>query len=251
VLFTFRHALSAVGFRIQAMVDQTNVDTDFEDRTDVSNVLGSATHYKITVKKIELSGNFHSSGTLGLVNTTKDTPNWTSRADATSQTLTVANGQIVESMRHPFDGNIFVAETTNATKAQNIMESSKTGVTQDVQQQMVTSDGNGKEPAFMLIPYTGAAQNYTVKLYWCISGLMPDGTTYRAEDHTTTLTIPSSKLDLAAGRKYLLTFVIGLHTVGLNVTAEDWVNESVNTTVTIEHGTSADQSLARKQGSEY
>ena len=39
VLFTFRHALSAIGFRAQVMINQKNVTTNFTDSSAISGVL--------------------------------------------------------------------------------------------------------------------------------------------------------------------------------------------------------------------
>ena len=260
VLFTFRHALSAIGFRAQVMINQENITTDFTDQSSMSGVLWTAVsgggNYKVTIKKIELSGDFHPGGTLSLDNSTKNEPNW-SKTDATEQTLTVGNSQIVASMRHPHDGastetgdegtNDTDGVDTNDSDAKTIMTSTTiTGVSQDVQQQVVVNDANGKESCFFVIP--SEARDYTLKLYWCVSAKLPNETTYIAEDHESTINI--SSLELKAGTKYLLTFVIGLKLIGLTVTATDWIVAEDNANITIEHGTSASESLAPRRSTE-
>lgn len=269
VLFTFRHALAAIGFRTQVMINQENITTDFEDKSAIEGVLWSddpekwSGNYKVTIKKIELIGNFHPSGTLSLDNGTKNVANWTSKATEEAQTLTVSadpdgdgnsdDGQIMASIRHPHAK----AKTTEGvggddTDAETIMKSATIigvsqdaiiGVSQDVQQQVAIDDANGKESCFFVIP--SDARNYTLKLYWCVSAKLPDIETerYIAEDHVNTINI--SSLELKAGTKYLLTFVIGLKLIGLTVEATDWNTENVNAQITIEHGTSASESLAK------
>ncbi len=259
VLFTFRHALAAIGFRTQVMINQENITTDFEDESAIAGVLWNSDvtkrgNYKVTIKKIELIGNFHPSGTLSLDNGTKNEANW-SKTAATEQTLTVSadpdgddnsdDGQIVASMRHPHAKTTTTdGEGGSDSDAKTIMTSATiTGVSQDVQQQVAVNDGNDKESCFFVIP--SVARNYTLKLYWCVSAILPDNETetYIAEDHENTINI--SSLELKAGTKYLLTFVIGLKLIGLTVEATDWNTENVNAQITIEHGTSASESLAK------
>lgn len=256
VLFTFRHALAAIGFRTQVMINKENITTDFEDESAIAGVLKSeGGNYKVTIKKIELTGDFFPSGTLNLVNASANIPNWTSKTAATEQTLTVQNGQIVASMRHPHT-NATTSETsntgtndtdgddTNDSDAKNIMSSATiTGVMQDAQQQVVLADGNGKEQCFFVIP--SDARNYTLKLYWCVSAKLPNEQTYIAEDHVAEIAI--SSLELVAGTKYLMTFVIGLKLIGLTVTATDWNTQTEDAQITIEHGTSASESLAKRR----
>ena len=258
VLFTFRHALSAIGFRAQVMINQKNITTNFTDSSAISGVLWTGQtgggNYKVTIKKIELTGNFHPGGTLSLDNGTKNEPNWTSKTTATNQTLTVENSQIVASMKHPHANASTESdtegkddtdnETSNDSDAKIIMtDDDVTGVSQSVQQQVVVNDTNGKESCFFVIP--SDASDYTLKLYWCVSAKLPNEQTYIAEDHENTINI--SSLELKAGTKYLLTFVIGLKLIGLTVDATDWVVGEDNANITIEHGTSASESLVKKR----
>lgn len=251
VLFTFRHALAAIGFRTQVMINQENITTDFEDKSAIDGVLWSddpekwSGNYKVTIKKIELIGNFHPSGTLSLDNGTKNEANWTSKTTEEAKTLTVENSQIEASIKH-LNANTTTTEGVggSGSDAETIMKSATIiGVSQDVQQQVAVDDDNGKESCFFVIP--SVARDYTLKLYWCVSAILPDNETetYIAEDHVNTITV--SNLELKAGTKYLLTFVIGLKLIGLTVEATDWNTENVNTQITIEHGTSASESLAK------
>lgn len=85
VTFHFRHALSRIGFNVQAMIDNVNEDNTgtADDAIDASEVIHSATN--IAVTKVELIGKFRENGELNLNNTGKaHAPNW----DATPTTLT-------------------------------------------------------------------------------------------------------------------------------------------------------------------
>lgn len=250
VLFTFRHALAAIGFRVQSMIGKDNDLSDLDDESAIAGVLRSGGNYKVTIKKIELSGYFHPSGVLSLDNSTKDTANWSTKATATSQTLTVSsdpdgNGnnsdsEIAAAIRH-----LHANATTTASDAAIIMsDKTNNGVSQEANQQVVVNDGNGHEKYFLVIPCDDPTHDhdYTLTLHWCVSGVLPNGS-YVSEDHVNTINI--TDLKLIAGTKYLFNFIINLKLIGLEVTATDWRETSETTSVVIEHGTSASESLAR------
>lgn len=251
VLFTFRHALSAIGFRVQSMIGKDNDLSDLDDESAIAGVLRSGGNYKVTIKKIELLGDLHPSGVLSLDNSTENTPNWTSPATATSPTLTVSsdpdgNGnnsdsEIAAAIRHPHAN-----ATTTAIEAATIMsDKTNNGVSQKANQQVVVNDDNGHEKYFMVIPCDDPEHNhdFTVTLHWCVSAVLPNGN-YVSEDHKNTINI--TDLKLKAGTKYLFNFIINLKLIGLEVTATDWRETSTTTSVIIEHGTSASESLARE-----
>jgi hypothetical protein len=253
VLFTFRHALAAIGFRVQSMIGKDNDLSDLDDESAIAGVLRSGGNYKVTIKKIELSGYFHPGGTLSLDNSTEDTANWSSKATATSQTLTVSadpdgNGNNSDSEIAAAIGHLHANATTTASDAAIIMsDKTNNGVSQKANQQVVVNDGNGHEKYFLVIPCeeTGSGHNhaYTLTLHWCVSGVLPNGS-YVSEDHENTINI--TDLKLIAGTKYLFNFIINLKLIGLEVTATDWRETSTTTSVVIEHGTSASESLARE-----
>lgn len=233
ILFTFRHALAAIGFHVQAIIDQDNNTADLTDESEVANLLGESGRYKITVKNLTISGSFSKTATLNLNNETANTPNW-GTATGTESTLSVSNSLINAAFRHPNEN-----ATTDATTAESI-GNSLTGITQDAQQLLIANHTTtGKEQCFFVIP--NSTETYTVTLNWCISGQAADNS-YIAEDRTSTITV--SDLALQAGFKYYLNFVVGLRTLRLDVTATDWTNTPVPANVTIEHGTSANSSLA-------
>lgn len=235
VLFTFCHALAAIGFHVQAMVDKQNDLTDPEDISNTDNIIGTASSpYKITIKQVSIGGSFHKSATLNLANTIKNTPNW-GTPSGTESALTVGNDNINSDFRHPN------TDATTATTAQTIMTGTMTGITQQAQQKLINP--STPEQLFFVIP-NSTQQNYTVTIDWCVSHKTGEST-YSAEDHTSTINV--NGLALAAGNRYYINLVFGLKTVNLTVTADDWVSEPKDVTVKIEHGTSASESLAPKQ----
>ena len=65
VTFNFKHALSRIGFKSVAVIDEVNGDNNGEiDDATHSNALDGNT--KITLKSIKLTGNFYQGGTLNL-----------------------------------------------------------------------------------------------------------------------------------------------------------------------------------------
>ena len=206
VLFIFHHALAAIGFHVQAIVDKDNDTSDFTDKS--ADMLAAGGNYKITVKSLQLEGLFYPNATLNLQNTTANAPLWTNYGTLTSRTLTVGNALINTQFRHP---------ETATTQA--ILENDELpGVTQTPLQPLIIPNATNKEQCFFVIPNAATGQTYTATLNWCLSGKALDDT-YITEDRTSKVTI--SDLALQAGIKYYLNFVIGLKTLQLNVTAED------------------------------
>lgn len=239
VTLTFHHALSSIGFHVQAMVDKTNDTGNLTDESDVSGVLG--TDYKITVKKLTLSGNFYPNAKLNLNNTTSGVPLWQEHTASASNTLSVPNSLINTAFKHPDDES-----TTSVANAKAIMDGSMTGVTESANSQLVIIPNatTSAEQCLMVIP-NSEVQNYTLTVYWCVS--RKNGGTYTAEDHTTNIVIPSTNLPLVAGTKYYINLVFGLKSVKFSVTATDWATGEVNSEIVIDNGTSASESLGKKR----
>lgn len=80
VKFTFKHALSRIGFKVQTSVDVVNPDAD--GQPDAEQGDNGASNFKndetiVVIRSVELTGKFHSAGTL--------TP---------TQKVTIANGKL-------------------------------------------------------------------------------------------------------------------------------------------------------------
>ena len=235
VIFTFHHALAAIGFHVQAMIDKENNEDDLEDESGVVGILGTSA--KITIESVTVTGPFYSGGTLNLNNSTANTPNWTSKTPATpsstEMTLSVANGDIEDALRYHSDktaADLFLTENASIT-----------GVTQTAQQLLLKRQ-DGIEQCFFVLP--NAAQDYTVTLNWYVSGKNTSGA-YVAKQHTSTMTVKDWQLK--HDTKYYLNFIIGLKTVKFDITAEDWQGDPQDVSVLIEHGTSANSSLAPRR----
>lgn len=86
--FNFKHALSRIGFKAQAVVDVINGDTNGTDDDDESTPGTLASETKITINSITLSGKFHTSGTLDLTNGM-----WNSTASSTDVNYKITDFQ--------------------------------------------------------------------------------------------------------------------------------------------------------------
>ena len=238
VLLTFYHALSAIGFHVQAMVDADNNLTDLGDEADVAGLLG--TDCKVTIKSLTLTctsaTKFRKNARLNLNNATAYTPSW---ADFSAEVAALV-----------LDGGAGHDDIATALKDQGDMSPSamtNTGVMATANQQLVIPTSGGKEQFFMVIP-DGDAKNYTVTLEYYVT-YKTSADTYKRLDYTgvNAGTVNISDWTLEGNTKYYLNFVIGLKTLRLDVTAVDWANVEQPVAVTIERGTSASESLARRR----
>lgn len=248
VLFTFYHALCAIGLHAQVMVDQKN-DTDNLGDLSQLGTIGEADGCKVTLKSIRITPAgipavdetpavaavpFHKSGVLNLNNTTQHEPLWTP-SGTTIESLelnsaaTIEAGLLDPKPDHEDDatGHEVMTSELYDTEVPGIVESANT-------QHIIKND-----KLFMLIPQ--AAQDYDITIEYFLTYKTEAG--YHREAKTGTAKIKN--LELAAGMKYYLNLVFGLTTFKLNVMATDWVGETINPTVVIETGTSASNSLAK------
>ena len=241
VLFTFHHAMAALGYHVQAIVDKNNNLTDLGDESE-TGYLG--TNCKVTIKSIKLqctSGSLYQTAKLNLHNTVAYTPLWSNQSGSLTE-FTISGDEIDPKLLDP------APAATDASIRDNLMNvSSITGVTESANSQLVIAR-NGttdKEQCWMFIPEAGD-KDYTVTVEYYVTFLTATGH-YTRLDYTGAnagkATI--SGLELKPDTKYYLNLVIGLHSFYLDVTATDWQEQVVPVSVTIEQGTSASESLAR------
>jgi len=228
VLFTFCHALCAVGFHAQVMADQDNYTDNLGDVSTLGTI-GSATGCKVTLKSITLTPqtSFTKSATLNLNNDTKFQPKWGSHT-GTVASLSLSGTAIDSKLLDPDPGDF---EQTNAFMANDAVP----GITETANTQTVIAGDN----VFMLIPQ--AAQNYTVTIEYFITYKTAGG--YHREAKTGTATLRD--IALVAGVKYYFNLVFGLTTFKVSVDAVDWEENTESVTIATETGTSASESLAR------
>ncbi len=240
VMFTFYHALCAIGYHAQVIVDKDNNLTDIED---VSGIAAIGTDCKVTIKSITLEPNsanskpglFYQSGVLNLNNGTAHTPNWGSLSGSIGS-LVLSGSKIDSRLLDP-------APADAAAIAAFMGNASIPGVTQSANTQAVIDSVADKERFYMLLPY--AAKDYKLTVKYFITFRTGD-TTYSRGLGELTGTALLNDLELKPGIKYYFNMVFGLTTFKLNVLAKDWDGQIINTSVVVENGTSASQSLAKE-----
>jgi len=247
VLFTFYHALCAIGVHAQVIVDQQNRLTDIDDESHLGTI-GKADGCKVTLKSITITPAgttspvtaavpLHKSGVLNLHNTTAHEPNWQSKSTSDGISSLVIEGNTVIDPKlldphtdHEDDATGYEVMTSAA------YDTEVPGVTESANTQTVIAG----DKLFMHIPQEAQDYNLTVEYFL----------TYKTESgyhrELLTGTAKVKDLELVAGVKYYLNLVFGLTTFKLNVTATDWEGEILNKFVVIETGTSASSSLAKQ-----
>ena len=249
VLFTFCHALCAVGFHAQVMADQTN-DTDNLGDMSRLGTIGSADGCKVTLRSITLTPvttSFTKSAVLNLNNDKKFKPNW-SGYSGTIASLTLDNGEIDTKLLDPV-ANLGTDDYYSSGTTLNV-NGSQTGVMTDLSVPGITETANtqpviANDDLFMLIPQD--KQDYTVRIQYYMTYKTGEDTYHRQSfEGTATL----RNIELVAGVKYYFNLVFGLTTFKVSVDAVDWNESTSSVTIATETGTSASNSLAREMRSE-
>ena len=246
VMFTFYHALCAIGYHAQVIVDKDNNLTDIEDASGIAAI---GTDCKVTIKSITLEPNnddgkdpglFYETGILNLNNTTARTPNWGSLSGSIGS-LVISGDMIDAKIKDPQTGDTPLTSEQITAFMDN---ASISGITQYANTQtVIAKDASGKEQFYMLLPYE--AKDYKLTIKYFLTYKTGAATYSRSEELTGTATLDN--LELKAGVKYYINMVFGFTTFKLSVLAEDWDDQTINTTVVTEYGTSASQSLVKKR----
>lgn len=240
VMFTFYHALCAIGYHAQVIVDK---DNNLSDMEDASGIAAIGTDCKVTIKSITFEpnnanskpGRFYQTGVLNLNNTTAYTPNW-GNLSGSIPSLELSGDKIDSKILDPAPAD---ASAVNAFLA----DANHPGITQAANSQtVIAKDGSGNEQFYMLLPYEAKDYKLTVKYFITYKTGVSSS---RSEELTGTATFDN--LELKAGVKYYFNMVFGLTTFKISVLATDWDGQTISTTVATENGTSASQSLARRR----
>lgn len=246
VLFTFYHALCALGVHAQVLVDQENRLTDFEDRSHLGTI-GDPNGCKVTLKSITITPAgttspvtaavpLHKSGVLNLHNTKAHEPKWQSKSTSDGISSLVIEGAVIDhKLLDPHADNVYY-ETDYEVMTSTDYDDEVPGITESANTQTVIAG----DKLFMHIPQEAQDYNLTVEYFLTYK----TETGYHREKVSGTAKVKD--LELVAGVKYYLNLVFGLTTFKLNVTVTDWEGEILNKSVVIETGTSASSSLAKQ-----
>jgi hypothetical protein len=256
VLFTFYHALCAIGLHAQVMVDQTN---DKDNLGDVSQLgtIGSPNGCKITLKSITITPagtadtnesitnavNFHQSATLNLNNTTAHQPLWNDHTGTIASLVLDDADEIDAKLLDPVTSDFSDPNPSHYDVMTDVRYDTEVpGITETANTQTIIKN----DKLFMLIPQDAQNYRFTIEYYMTYK---TKGEGYHREAFTGTATIHD--LELVAGVKYYLNLVFGLTTFKLTVDAVDWDESTTPVTIATETGTSAGHSLAKPSDGEF
>ena len=240
VLFTFYHALCALGFHAQVIVDQHNRLSELDDESNLGTI-GSANGCKVTLKSITITPktggqDFYQSGVLNLNNTTAHQPEWQSYSGSIASLVLNSSATIASGL---YDPQTTETPLTASEIISLMNNASVPGITESSNSQTIIKDDN----LFMLIPQD--TQDYTIRVEYFLTYKTAESAYYR---ELISRDVTVSNLELVAGVKYYINLVIGLRTFKVSISAVDWEENPIFTTIASENGTSAGHSLVKKLG---
>ncbi|MBR4087881.1 MAG: fimbrillin family protein, partial [Bacteroidales bacterium] len=186
ITFDFGHALSRIGFNVVACVDETTADGDGK-YTPLDN------NTKITVNSVTLSNAFLVTGNLNL---NKEVATWTNTSGTQGFTLNTTN--------------------TNWKNSNNIIQHAE-----DAQRQL-PQQLNGDDSYIMIIPNGSTTFNLTIN--YDVETTDPKLSTGKSTINNNIT--KSVTIDFAAGNAYTLNLVLGMTSVKIDASYDDWDESS-------------------------
>ena len=230
VKFEFKHALARIGFDVQTMIDKVNGDTDgtADDETQTNNNttpdngkdLDSGT--TVVVKKVELKGKFVTSGTLAWTEGTGENAEKYSAAITNSTAPTEETTYTLQAKMGTGDGATL--ETNFAANEQTYqlgaLSSKHTVYGQSANQ--TEAQLNADDSYIMIIPkkFTGGDKLTITVTYEVVTADSNLGSGYSIVENV--IETSFSGINFEAGKAYKFSLHLGLTTVKLNATVEDW-----------------------------
>lgn len=208
VLFNFHHALSRIGFSVQAMIDKANKDTNGtkDDATDSSESFETDNDNKqittVSVQSIELSGAFYNAGTLSY---SKD------------------------------DSNIYTAAFTGTTTPENGIAYVLSGIGNDgnfeeVANNVTTIDTklNKDDSYIMVIPkdFSDSGSKLTLKIVYTVSTTDTNLANGKSEIVNTITKNFNIESGFEAGKAYNFSLHLGLTSVKFEAEVDEWIPAS-------------------------
>ena len=196
VKFEFKHALSKVGFKVQAATDEITVGSNVLDKNTVINVkrvILSATPVEYTAPSTYTTSSvFTKTATLNLNNFNTDVASWSDRKGDQYYTLTEENFKVKQltNINSNLDNQLNADDSYLFILPQNL---SSTGFNVFVEYEVVTTD-----------PADGN----------------PDSNTITNRINNT------AKINFESGKAYTLNLVLGMTSVKLNVDIKDWQEQT-------------------------
>jgi len=240
VKFEFKHALARIGFDVQTMIDKVNGDdvsdddttNDEDDETKTegegnnattvpNNGENLATETTVVVKKVELSGNFITSGTLAWTRENDD--KYAAAITNTAQNAATQTTYTLEAkMEAEFETN-FAAENQNHSLGAK--DDSKVTVHGQSANQ-TEAQLNADDSYIMIIPKEFKDNDkLTIKVYYDViteDGNLTSGYSLVSNEISTSF----SGVKFDAGKAYKFSLHLGLTSVKLEAEVADWDEEN-------------------------
>lgn len=201
VTFDFRHSLSRMNIQIQGEFDNGGLTSG-----------GSLdSNSKITVESVVITGAFVRSGVLNLNNTTPNTPLWETEAPAAAQTITISGNQL----------NAVIKDAGAVAAA-----SQPVGITDETPKNLYASDDN----FLTFIPSNSSISKVEIVYYVTTDDPALSDGYIRVKNN-----IIKEGFSIApeAGKAYTLLLKLGMNTVKMSATVNDWTSESSSSSVNL------------------
>ena len=217
VNFPFKHALSRIGFKVQAMVDLVNTDGT---GTSDNGTTGNGTiddNTKIVITKVELIGKFYPSGTLNLNNTDANAPSWTpSTATSRIFELTTTNNNFLSTVDY--------GETNYQTKGQLVASGT------------AKQTLNNNASYIMVIPqkFDGNPEDNKIKIRVTYDVITTDTNLETGQSKITNVIESTPFLfDFQHGKAYTFNLHLGMTSVKFDASVTDWSVVTPETVVNV------------------
>lgn len=205
VAFLFKHALARFNVNVRGFFDAVRSTDGDTSSADIDS------NTKITIEKIEITGTFAPSGVLNLNNTEANKAKWTP-ATAAATTLTIPNADIATSLKATENGETTFPSITGVTKT-NV--------------NVFTGAAPAKTDAtyYTFIPTT-TSTTLNVKITYYVTtqdAKLAGGLICVKNVINKDITFASG---FACGLNYNLNIVLGMTTVKLEATVDNWADPS-------------------------
>ena len=204
--FHFRHALAALKLTVQGAYDEASPGS--------TNKIDDNTH--INIEQIKITASLPKEGVLNLNNITANTPKWeinTAASNFEDKVFTIdKDNGLLENLQYD----------SSVTAVANL----KPGVGRDTSgtlitaaQEVIAAAANSNPQYFMFIP-TASATDFTVEItyhVWTADAALAGG--FAKVKNVITKTV---SLSPAGGKIYTLNMILGMTTVKLDATVENW-----------------------------
>jgi len=203
--FKFKHALARFNVNVRGFFDEVRPSQGAVSTADIDE------NTKITIEKIEITGSFYPSGVLNLNNTAANTALWET-PDAASTTLTIPNADIHSSLKATVDGETtFPTSITGVTKTNvNVFTGAAPAKTDATYYTFIPKASN--TTLNVKITYYVTTQDANLEgSISCVKNVIDKSINFAS---------------FACGLNYNLNIVLGMTTVKLEATVEDWADPS-------------------------